>query len=233
VIYKNKIYSEILFSNDIISTIISAVFVLLVLVVKLNPGVIIGINSTVLYLTVPILLTLGSSIILVVTITIIGFCVYSITREIVNLGLPIYDNSKLRAEHIINISIVLFFCAFFCVKAIGILVTIKNINELSIEQITSFADLAIVILWMLYLVISIISINNRLKTLIGIMCSGTVLNVSLVLFFIVDSIHNATLFKYIDCMIIVCMSLFFIIPLYRLLRNSTSKIRASPSGHSA
>jgi hypothetical protein len=217
--YRNSNYSILFYSNDIITVVISICFVILLLAVKTNYGLIIGINTAIIYSAFPLLILFNSSVIEVLPIVII---LISITVIIIQLEIEdilIKEKGTIRKEHIIYMVISALFIVIFIARSVGILTQPVQNGYLSIEQITSISDLFLVLVWIVLLITSIINVDKRIKSLSGIMVSGSVLNLSLLGLMFLELLRHEREYSIIDFCIISVMSLVFILPMIRLIRN--------------
>lgn len=68
-------------------------------------------------------------------------------------------------------------------------------------------------------VIAIVNADKRISALTGIMTSGAALQVSLILFLVLDAASKRESGSIADIAVVAFMSLVFIVPSYRLLRK--------------
>jgi len=217
--YPNATNSELFFANDIVNMIVPLAFIALILLTRPKPGLYIGIDSANIYIAVPLILIYGLKPQALIPAAAIAIAAYGIIDQLKIEEVLVTEKGPIKKEHISYIAISALFCALFIARASGIL---TKQDVLAQDRITSIADLALVAIWLVLMIISIVNVDKRVPSLTGIMTSGTALNLSLILYVIIDSLAGKESLRIADLVVIAAMSLVFFVPSYRLLRKKPS-----------
>ncbi len=215
--YPEADMSVFFFANDIVNIAVAAAFICLMLFAKIPRGLFIGIDASLVYFALPLLLIYGLSPLSLAPAAVIIASVYGIADGLKIEEVLVKEKAPIKKEHVAYISVSAVFCVLFIIRAAGVL---AGGEAHAGERITAIADLALVALWLVLTAIAIINADKRVPALTGIMSSGAALEFSLILFLALDAVSRRDGGAIADIAVVAVMSLVFIIPAYRLLRRS-------------
>jgi hypothetical protein len=215
--YPVPAYGELFLVNDIVNLIAAIVLLAIIFLTKPRQGLLIGIDVAFVYMAVPLALVYGLKPAALNPAAAIIIAVYAIIDQLKIEEVIAAEKGGIRKEHLVYIGLSVLFCAIFAARAIGILAA-RDTPAIS-DSVTSIADLAVVAIWLVLTIISIANADKRVPSLAGIMTSGAALNLSLILYFVVDGITRKESPRIADLAIISAMSLVFLVPSYRLLKK--------------
>jgi hypothetical protein len=220
-LYPKAGFSGLFFVNDIVNIIAAAVFIGIVLVLRPVHGLFIGINAAVVYLAVPLILAYAPEPQTLVPAAALVISIYGVVDRLKLEEVLASEKGPIALEHIVYLVISLFFCVLFIVRSIIVLVD-SGLDDKN--RITCIADLALAAVWMVLIAISLINADKRVQSLEGVMISGTALELSLVLYLTLDALMRKEVGNIVDIVVVSVMSLFFVVPSYRLLRGPKRRV---------
>jgi len=204
------------FANDIVNIAAAAAFLFVLLLSKPPRGLFIGVDAALVYLAIPLILIYGLSPVSLVPAAVVIASVYGIADGLKIEEVLVKEKAPIKKEHVAYIAVSVVFCVLFIARAAGIL---AGSAAQAGERITSIADLALVALWLVLTGIAIVNADKRVPALTGIMTSGSALEFSLIIFLALDAILRRDGGVIADIAVVAVMSLVFVVPSYRLLRN--------------
>jgi hypothetical protein len=215
--YRNKDLSALFFGNDIVNIVVTAVFLLIIVLSKPPRGLFIGFYGTLVYFTFPLVFSYGFSLLVIAPCAAALAAIWGIVDELKIEEVLVNEKAPIKKEHLAYIAFSALFCVLFVVRAVGVLSDKGSSMGL---RITSIADLALVALWLVLTTIALVNADKRVTALTGIMTNGLALELGLMIFLILDTVLRRNTETAGDIVVVAGMSLIFVLPSYRLLRKT-------------
>jgi hypothetical protein len=215
-LYSDAALVEAFMANDIVNLIAAAAFIVLILAVKAGPGLLIGIDSAIIYMSVPLAIAYGLSFPMLLPAAAIVAAVYGIVDQLKIEEVLTAEKAPIRREHVAYILVSILFGVLFIARAAGVL---GKVGATAQDRMTAVADLALVAVWAVLIAISIVNADKRVSSLAGIMSGGAALCLSLTLYMIVEALAKGEGVDAGSIAVVLAMSLVFFVPAYRLLRT--------------
>jgi hypothetical protein len=214
-LYSDAALVEAFMVNDIVNLVAAAAFIGLVLAAKAGPGLLIGIDSAIIYMSVPLAIACGLGLPAILPAAAGVAAVYGIVDRLKIEEVLAAEKAPIMREHIAYIVISILFGALFVARAAGVL---GKVGATAQDRMTAVADLALVAVWTVLIAISIVNADKRVSSLAGIMSGGAALCLSLTLYLIVEALAKGEGADAGGIAVALAMSLVFLVSAYRLLR---------------
>lgn len=213
--YSDAALVEAFAANDIVNLVAAAAFIVLALAAKAGPGLLIGIDSAIVYMSVPLAIAYGLGLPALLPAAAVVAAVYGIVDRLKIEEVLAAEKAPIKREHLAYIGVSIVFGALFMARAAGML---GKVGASPLDRMTAVADLALVAVWAILIVISIVNADKRVSSLAGIMSGGAALCLGLTLYMIVEALLKGQGADAGDIAVALAMSLVFLVPAYRLLR---------------
>jgi hypothetical protein len=215
-VYSDAALAEVFLANDIVNLIAAAAFIVLAMAAKAGPGLSIGIDSAIVYMSVPLAIAYRLGFPTLLPAAAIVAAVYGIVDRLKIEEVLAAEKAPIKREHLGYIVISILFGALFFARAVGVL---GKAGASSQDRMTAVADLVLVAVWTVLIAISIVNADKRVSSLAGIMSGGAALCLSLTLYLIVEALAKGEGADAGSIAVALAMSLVFLLPAYRLLRT--------------
>jgi hypothetical protein len=202
--------------NDIVDLVAAAAFIGLVLAAKAGPGLLIGIDSAIVYMSVPLAIAYGLGLPAILPAAALVAAFYGIVDQLKIEEVLAAEKAPIKREHLAYIVVSILFGALFIARAAGVL---GKVGASAQDRMTAVADLALVAVWAVLIAISIVNADKRVASLAGILSGGAALCLSLTLYMIVEALVKGEGADAGGIAVVLGMSLVFLACSYRLLRT--------------